>query len=82
MGRRAIAHRCADLTDLCVGGPFRRRGVALALIAHVEAMAREAGARAVMHMTGLDNAEAQATYRAAGYTEWAVAMWKRFPETP
>jgi ribosomal protein S18 acetylase RimI-like enzyme len=72
----------ADLTDLYVDEPFRRRGVARALIAHVEAVAREAGARAVMLITGLDNPGAQATYRAAGYTAWAVSMLKHFPETP
>jgi ribosomal protein S18 acetylase RimI-like enzyme len=70
----------ADLTDLYVDEPFRRRGVARALIAQVEAVARAAGAGDIVLMTGLTNAGAQATYHAAGYTEWALAMWKRLPE--
>jgi ribosomal protein S18 acetylase RimI-like enzyme len=45
----------AELTDIYVDVPFRRQGVARALIAHVEA-----------------------AYRASGYTDWALAMEKRF----
>lgn len=72
----------ADLTDLYVDEPFRRRGVARALIAHVEAVAQAAGAREVVIMTGLGNAGAQATYHAAGYSDWAVALRKHLSETP
>ena len=69
----------AELTDIYVDVPFRRQGVARALIAQVEAAARAAGASEVVIITGLDNAGAQAAYRARGYANWALAMRKGFP---
>jgi ribosomal protein S18 acetylase RimI-like enzyme len=68
----------AELTDIYVDAPFRRQGVAGALIAHVEAAARAAGAGGLVIITDFDNAGAQATYRASGYANWALAMEKRF----
>jgi ribosomal protein S18 acetylase RimI-like enzyme len=68
----------AELTDIYVDAPFRRQGVARALIAHVEAAARAVGAGGVVITTGFDNVGAQAAYRASGYTTWALAMEKRF----
>jgi GNAT superfamily N-acetyltransferase len=70
----------AELTDIYVDAPFRRRGVARTLIARVEAVARAAGASEVVIITGFDNAGAQAAYRASGYADWALAMLKRFPK--
>lgn len=70
----------AELTDIYVDAPFRRRGVARALIARVEAAARAAGASEVVIITGFDNAGAQAAYRASGYANWSLAMLKRFPD--
>ena len=57
----------AELTDIYVDAPFRRHGVARALIAHIEAAAQAAGAGGVVIITGFDNAGAQAAYRASGY---------------
>jgi ribosomal protein S18 acetylase RimI-like enzyme len=68
----------AELTDIYVDAPYRRQGVARALIARVEA-ARAAGASEVVIITGFDNEDAQAAYRAVGYVNWALAMRKRFP---
>ena len=68
----------AELTDIYVDAPFRRRGVARALIAHVEVMARAAGAGGLVIITDFDNEGAQAAYRASGYANWALAMRKRF----
>ena len=68
----------AELTDIYVDVLFRRQGVARALIAHVEAAARAAGAGGLVIITGFDNAGAQAAYRASGYANWALAMEKRF----
>ena len=68
----------AELTDIYVNAPSRRQGVARALIAHVEAAARAAGAGGLVIITGFDNAGAQAAYRASGYANWALAMEKRF----
>jgi len=70
----------AELTDIYVDAPFRRHGVARALIAQVEAAARAAGASEVVIITGFDNEGAQAAYRASGYAVWALAMRKRFPD--
>jgi GNAT superfamily N-acetyltransferase len=68
----------AELTDIYVDAPFRRQGVGGALIAHLEAVARAAGAGGVVIITGFDNEGAQAAYRASGYANWALAMEKRF----
>jgi GNAT superfamily N-acetyltransferase len=70
----------AELTDIYVDAPFRRHGVARALIAHLEAAARAAGASEVVIITGFDNEGAQAANRASGYANWALAMQKRFPD--
>ena len=70
----------AELTDIYVEAPFRRQGVARALLAQFEAAARAAGAREVVIITGFDNAGAPAAYRASGYAHWALAMQKRFPD--
>ena len=66
----------AELTDIYVDAPFRRHGVARALIAWVEEAANAAGASEVVIITGFDYEDAQATYRAAGYADWALAMRK------
>jgi GNAT superfamily N-acetyltransferase len=71
----------AELTDIYVDAPLRRQGVARALIAQVEAAARAGGASEVVIITGFDNHGAQAAYRASGYTDWALAMQKRFTDT-
>lgn len=70
----------AELTDIYVDAPFRRRGVARALIAQVEAAARAAGASEAVIITGFANESAQAAYRASGYIDWALAMRKRLPD--
>jgi len=66
----------AELTDIYVDASFRRHGVARALIARVEEAAQAAGASDVVIITGFDNEDAQAAYRAAGYADWALAMHK------
>jgi GNAT superfamily N-acetyltransferase len=48
----------AELTDIYVDAPFRRQGVARALIAHLEAAARAAGAGGLVIITGFDNERA------------------------
>jgi ribosomal protein S18 acetylase RimI-like enzyme len=65
--------RYAELTDLFVAEAFRRRGVARALMAHVERLAAEGGASGMLLMTGFDNSGAQAFYRAVGYADFALA---------
>ena len=70
----------AELTDIYVDAPFRRLGVARALIARVEDAAHAAGAGDVVIITGFDNEDARAAYRAAGYNDWALAVRKHFPD--
>jgi ribosomal protein S18 acetylase RimI-like enzyme len=70
----------AELTDIYVDAPMRRQGVARALIAHLEAAARAAGASEVVILTDFDNESAQAAYRASGYANWTLAMKKRFAD--
>jgi GNAT superfamily N-acetyltransferase len=70
----------AELTDIYVDAPFRRHGVARALIARVEAAALAAGASEMVIITDFDNKVAQAAYRAGGYADWALAMRKRFSD--
>lgn len=67
----------AELTDLFVDAGFRRRGVARALMAHVERLAQEAGAIELVLLTGFDNSGAQAFYRGLGYGDYAFAMRRR-----
>jgi ribosomal protein S18 acetylase RimI-like enzyme len=55
----------------------RRQGAGRALIAHVEAVARQAGATRLGLMTGLDNLEAQAFYHALGYSDDGLEMEKK-----
>ncbi len=66
----------AELTDLYVDPPYRRRGVARALMARVEGEAQAAGATEVVVITGAENDPAQAAYRAQGYGDWALALRK------
>jgi GNAT superfamily N-acetyltransferase len=70
----------AELTDIYVDAPFRRHGVARALIAQVEEAAKTVGASDVVIITGFDNEDAQAAYRAVGYVNWALAMRKPSPD--
>jgi GNAT superfamily N-acetyltransferase len=70
----------AELTDIYVDAPFRRHGVARALIARVEAAALAAGASEIVIITDFDNKVAQASYRASGYADWALAMRRRFSD--
>ncbi|MFL5806520.1 MAG: GNAT family N-acetyltransferase [Roseiflexaceae bacterium] len=67
----------AELTDLFVAAGFRRRGVARALMAHVEQLAHAGGATDMILLTGHENAGAQAFYRALGYQDYSLALRRR-----
>lgn len=45
----------------------------------IENLAQQRGASQVMLLTGLKNTDAQLTYRASGYQDYALAMRKRLP---
>jgi ribosomal protein S18 acetylase RimI-like enzyme len=56
-----------NLYRLAVLPPFRRRGVAVALVAEAEARLREAGCRRVSAAIGVGDVDALAFWRAVGY---------------
>jgi GNAT superfamily N-acetyltransferase len=64
----------AELTELYVEEAYRRRGLARALFAHIEAVAREAGASQLALITAWRNTEAHAFYHAIGYRLWCISM--------
>lgn len=70
----------AELSDIFVAKESRRRGVASRLIAFAEDFERKRDARTMVLVTGFDNEEARACYRAAGYIDWALAVKKRLAE--
>ena len=70
----------AEVTELFVEEAFHRRGIARALLAEAEALARDLGAPGVILFTGLKNETAQAFYRAVGYHDYAITMRKVFGE--
>ena len=68
----------ASINDLFVEVAYRRRGIAKALMQHAEHIAREMGASGLCLFTGFNNIEAQALYRAFGFSDWALAMKRIF----
>jgi GNAT superfamily N-acetyltransferase len=67
----------AELTELFVEEPYRRRGVGCALMAYAECLALESGAEELFVLTGLGNHAAQAFYQAFGYRDDDLALSKR-----
>jgi GNAT superfamily N-acetyltransferase len=68
----------AELTQLYVRPRFQRRGIGAKLIGEIERCAIEAGATCLAIITGEDNLNAQAFYRAQGYAMPSVVFWKPF----
>ena len=66
----------AELTELYVEESHRRCGVGRALVAHVERLAREAGARQMLILTDFYNHAAQSLYHAMGYAHYDIALTK------
>jgi ribosomal protein S18 acetylase RimI-like enzyme len=71
----------AELTELYVEPAFRRAGVARALIAAAEQLARERGADAMVIVTNLSNTPARALYHALGYGGDDLALHRRISGT-
>jgi|HigsolmetaAR206D_1030411.scaffolds.fasta_scaffold26560_1 N-acetylglutamate synthase and related acetyltransferases len=65
----------AELSELFVREEFRRQGVASAIMQHIERLAREAGAKEIMLLTGKSN-PAQHFYRSLGYQDYALSLYK------
>ena len=60
--------RAAEIKRMYVASGARRRGLARAMLAHLETTAREAGAEVMILETGLAQPEAIALYESSGYT--------------
>lgn len=69
----------AEITEVYVEPEARRHGVAGALMAFAEAQAVRSGATSVHLVTGADNVDAQAFYKAAGYQDLYVGFEKFLP---
>lgn len=70
----------AELTELYVRPAFRRRGVARALLAHAEQLARAAGAAELHVATNPRNRAARACYRTAGFVLDDLALVKELAQ--
>jgi GNAT superfamily N-acetyltransferase len=66
---RLVAADLGELKRMYVVPAARRRGIARALLDHLEGEARTLGAMRLRLETGLHQPEAMALYASAGYTE-------------
>jgi GNAT superfamily N-acetyltransferase len=62
------SHETAEVKRMYVAPEARGRGLARAMLAHLESTAREAGAEVMVLETGLAQPEAIALYESSGYT--------------
>lgn len=70
----------AEISELFVSAPYRRLGIARALMTELERRARAAGASNLAVLTAADNDTAMALYRAMGFEEFSIALQKWFTE--
>lgn len=70
----------AEISELFVSEPYRRQGIARALMTELEVRARAAGANSMAVLTAADNDTAVALYRAMGFQEFSIALQKWFTE--
>lgn len=70
----------AEISELFVSEPYRRRGIARALMTELEMRARAAGASSVAVLTAVDNDNAMALYHAMGFQEFSIALQKWLTE--
>jgi ribosomal protein S18 acetylase RimI-like enzyme len=66
----------ALLTELYVRAPFRRQGVARALVQQAEALAHQQGATELFLLTGRKNTTAQAFYEQLGFESRFITYQK------
>jgi GNAT superfamily N-acetyltransferase len=67
----------AEITELYVEPAFRRRGVARALMARAESLARQFGAREMVLLTGFRNVTALDLYHELGYEDHSLGLHKK-----
>ena len=70
----------AEISELFVSEPYRRQGIARALMTELEVRARATGASSMAILTAADNDTAVALYRAMGFQEFSIALQKWFTE--
>jgi len=70
----------AEITELFVLEPYRRQGIARALMTELEARACTAGASSFAVFTATNNDIAVALYQAMGFQEFSIALQKWFTE--
>ena len=70
----------AEIRRMYVSPEFRGRGLARAVLAHLEATARAGGCRQMILETGLPQPEALALYRSSGYLD--VAPFGHYAGSP
>jgi len=70
----------AEISELFVSEPYRRQGIARALMTELEAQARAAGARSMAVLTAANNDLAMALYQAMGFQKFSIALQKWFTE--
>jgi ribosomal protein S18 acetylase RimI-like enzyme len=58
----------AEINDLYVEEPFRRRGAAMKILGHVEKTARQRGANLLISSTGVDNLISQRLHEKYGFS--------------
>ena len=71
----------AEVNELFVEAPYRRHGVAQALMQRAAELAQTAGADELILLTGFDNTSAQRFYHAQDFAHYGIAMHKRLQAT-
>jgi putative acetyltransferase len=77
---RRLDETTGEVKRMYVEPELRGRGVAKAILHHLEATARELGARRLVLETGIHQDEAIGLYRQAGYRE--VDCWGEYAHSP
>ncbi len=77
---RLIDPRTAEVKRMYVEPDQRGKGVGRAVLARLDAAARQMGAGRLVLETGIHSPEALALYRSAGFTE--IACWGEYATSP
>jgi ribosomal protein S18 acetylase RimI-like enzyme len=68
----------AEVSELYVEPEVRRRGVGLALLDHLAALAKAAGAGELFVMTDAENLPAREIYARRGFEEYGIQLQLKF----
>jgi hypothetical protein len=70
----------AEVIEFYIKDGYHNGDTERLMLRGVESLARQRGASQVVLLAGLKNTDAQFTYRASGYQDYALAMRKRLPK--